>query len=187
LSTRSDEAGRPQLTLHRAWHLALQRITVNSVFPDAADNGSGAFQMSEVRQPMSQLSAFKRLGEPEEIADLVVFLAPSTRRAGSPERLRMSPAAACGAPPPHRTEYVDEAQQRLDEFRQRRGELAPGSGGSTAQADEGTGAEAFDVTGLGRRAVTALPMASAMTEGGELRLALASERREEATAPAWAA
>ncbi|MFJ9712690.1 SDR family NAD(P)-dependent oxidoreductase [Streptomyces sp. NPDC101234] len=69
-----------QLTLHFARHLAPRRITVNSVLPGATDNGSAAFQMPEVREPMSQLSAFKRLGEPEEVADVVVFLATDRAR-----------------------------------------------------------------------------------------------------------
>ncbi|MGW3725035.1 SDR family NAD(P)-dependent oxidoreductase [Streptomyces sp. NPDC000851] len=69
-----------QLTLHFARHLAPRRITVNSVLPGATDNGSAAFQMPEVREPMSQLSAFKRLGEPEEVADVVVFLATDQAR-----------------------------------------------------------------------------------------------------------
>ncbi|WP_254716622.1 SDR family NAD(P)-dependent oxidoreductase [Actinomadura sp. WMMB 499] len=69
-----------QLTLHLARHLAPRRITVNGVLPGPTDNGSAAFQLPEVREPMSQLSAFKRLGEPEEVADIVVFLA--TEQAG---------------------------------------------------------------------------------------------------------
>ncbi|MFF4121758.1 SDR family oxidoreductase [Streptomyces sp. NPDC001714] len=34
----------------------------------------------EVREPMSQLSAFKRLGEPQEVADVAVFLATNRAR-----------------------------------------------------------------------------------------------------------
>ncbi len=37
-----------QLTLHFARHLALRRITVNSVLPGATDNGSPAFRLPEV-------------------------------------------------------------------------------------------------------------------------------------------
>ncbi|MBG7698741.1 SDR family oxidoreductase [Streptomyces sp. MC1] len=69
-----------QLTLHFARHLTPRRITVNSVLPGATDNGSAAFQMPEVREPMSQLSAFKRLAGPEEVADVVVFLATDRAR-----------------------------------------------------------------------------------------------------------
>ncbi|MFG6197021.1 SDR family NAD(P)-dependent oxidoreductase [Nonomuraea sp. JJY05] len=69
-----------QLTLHFARHLAPRGITVNSVLPGATDNGSVAFQMPEIREPMSQLSAFKRLGEPADVADVVVFLATDQAR-----------------------------------------------------------------------------------------------------------
>ncbi|MFE9888499.1 SDR family NAD(P)-dependent oxidoreductase [Streptomyces scopuliridis] len=69
-----------QLTLHFARHLADRRITVNSVLPGATDNGSAVFQIPEVRESMSQISAFKRLGEPEEVADVVVFLATEQAR-----------------------------------------------------------------------------------------------------------
>jgi 3-oxoacyl-[acyl-carrier protein] reductase len=69
-----------QLSLHLARHLAPRRITVNSVLPGATDNGSAAFHLPEIREPMSQLSAFKRLGEPEDVADVVVFLATDQAR-----------------------------------------------------------------------------------------------------------
>lgn len=36
--------------------------------------------MPEIREPMSQLSVFKRLGEPEEIANVVAFLATDQAR-----------------------------------------------------------------------------------------------------------
>ncbi|WP_370666192.1 SDR family NAD(P)-dependent oxidoreductase [Streptomyces sp. IBSBF 2507] len=69
-----------QLTLHLARHLAPRGITVNSVLPGATDNGGDAFRMPEVREPMSQLSAFKRLGAPADVADVVVFLTTDQAR-----------------------------------------------------------------------------------------------------------
>jgi 3-oxoacyl-[acyl-carrier protein] reductase len=69
-----------QLTLHFARHLAPRHITVNSVLPGLTDNGSAVFQMPGAREQMSQLSAFKRLGEPEEVANVVVFLATDRAR-----------------------------------------------------------------------------------------------------------
>ncbi|MEU1305781.1 SDR family NAD(P)-dependent oxidoreductase [Streptomyces shenzhenensis] len=69
-----------QLTLHLARHLAPRQITVNSVLPGITDNGSAVFQIPEAREQMSQLSAFKRLGEPEEVANVVVFLATDRAR-----------------------------------------------------------------------------------------------------------
>lgn len=69
-----------QLSLHFARHLAPRGITVNTVVPGITDNGNEIFKIPEVREQMSQLSAFKRLGEPEEVADVVVFLATDQAR-----------------------------------------------------------------------------------------------------------
>lgn len=69
-----------QLSLHFARHLAPRGITVNTVVPGITDNGSEVFKIPEAREQMSQLSAFKRLGEPEEIANVVVFLATDEAR-----------------------------------------------------------------------------------------------------------
>ncbi|MFI7640650.1 SDR family NAD(P)-dependent oxidoreductase [Nonomuraea sp. NPDC049400] len=69
-----------QLSLHFARHLASRGITVNTVVPGITDNGSEIFKIPEVREQMSQVSAFKRIGEPEEVADVVVFLATDEAR-----------------------------------------------------------------------------------------------------------
>jgi bifunctional oxygenase/reductase len=69
-----------QLSLHFARHLAPRGITVNTVVPGITDNGSEIFKICEVREQMSQVSAFKRIGEPEEVADVVVFLATDEAR-----------------------------------------------------------------------------------------------------------
>ncbi|MFH8897855.1 SDR family NAD(P)-dependent oxidoreductase [Streptomyces coeruleorubidus] len=69
-----------QLTLHLARHLAPREITVNSVLPGITDNGNAFFKIPEVREQMSELSAFKRIGEPDEVADAIVFLATDEAR-----------------------------------------------------------------------------------------------------------
>ncbi|GGZ41558.1 SDR family NAD(P)-dependent oxidoreductase [Streptomyces bluensis] len=69
-----------QLSRHFARHLAPREITVNTVAPGITDNGSEIFKIPEVVQQMSQLSAFKRIGEPKEVADVVVFLATDEAR-----------------------------------------------------------------------------------------------------------
>ncbi|GGU14904.1 SDR family NAD(P)-dependent oxidoreductase [Streptomyces coeruleorubidus] len=69
-----------QLTLHLARHLAPRGITVNSVLPGITDNGNAFFKIPEVREQMSELSAFKRIGEPDEVADAIVFLATDEAR-----------------------------------------------------------------------------------------------------------
>ncbi|WP_128434880.1 SDR family oxidoreductase [Streptomyces cyaneus] len=69
-----------QLSRHLARHLAPKGITVNSVVPGTTDNGHDVFKIPEVREQMAQLSAFNRLGEPEDVADVVVFLATDEAR-----------------------------------------------------------------------------------------------------------
>ncbi|WP_432194344.1 SDR family NAD(P)-dependent oxidoreductase [Streptomyces sp. bgisy027] len=69
-----------QLTLNLARHLAPRQITINNVLPGVTDNGSEIFQIPEVRDQLSQMSAFKRLAQPEEVATVVVFLATDEAR-----------------------------------------------------------------------------------------------------------
>lgn len=64
-----------QLSLHFARHLAPRGITVNSVAPGMTDNGGPAFDVPEFVEQMAQISAFKRVGEAVDVADVVVFLA----------------------------------------------------------------------------------------------------------------
>ncbi|MFI9272588.1 SDR family oxidoreductase [Kitasatospora sp. NPDC052896] len=69
-----------QITLHFARHLGKRRITVNTVAPGSTDNGSALFRIPEVREAMSQLSAFGEVADPSAIADVVAFLASSDAR-----------------------------------------------------------------------------------------------------------
>ncbi|MFD7608118.1 SDR family oxidoreductase [Streptomyces mirabilis] len=69
-----------QLSRTFARHLAPRGITVNTVIPGITDNGNPVFKIPEAREQMSQLSAFKRIGEPEEVADVIVFLATDEAR-----------------------------------------------------------------------------------------------------------
>ncbi|HEY8982962.1 MAG TPA: SDR family oxidoreductase [Streptomyces sp.] len=69
-----------QLSLHFARHLAPRRITVNSVAPGITNNGSAVFDIPEAVEQMAQLSAFKRVGEAKDVADVVVFLATDEAR-----------------------------------------------------------------------------------------------------------
>lgn len=68
------------ISLHYARHLGARRITVNSVAPGITNNGSPVFDIPEAREQMAQLSAFNRVGEPEDIADVVAFLASEDAR-----------------------------------------------------------------------------------------------------------
>ncbi|MEV5903042.1 SDR family oxidoreductase [Streptomyces sp. NPDC052127] len=69
-----------QLSLHFARHLAPRGITVNSVAPGITDNGSALFDIPEAVEQMAQLSAFKRVGEALDVADVVTFLASDEAR-----------------------------------------------------------------------------------------------------------
>jgi bifunctional oxygenase/reductase len=69
-----------QLTLHLARHLAPRGITINSVAPGITDNGSAVFDIPEAVEQMAQLSAFKRVGDAGDVADVVTFLATDEAR-----------------------------------------------------------------------------------------------------------
>lgn len=68
------------LALHFAKHLGPRKITVNSVAPGITRNDNPVFGMQEVVDAMAGLSVFNRVGEPEDIADVVAFLASDDAR-----------------------------------------------------------------------------------------------------------
>ncbi|MGW5734171.1 MULTISPECIES: SDR family oxidoreductase [Streptomyces] len=69
-----------QLALHFAKLLGPRNITINSVAPGITRNGTPVFDIPEAVEQMSALSAFNRVGEPEDIADVVAFLASDEAR-----------------------------------------------------------------------------------------------------------
>jgi NAD(P)-dependent dehydrogenase (short-subunit alcohol dehydrogenase family) len=69
-----------QLTLHLARHLAPRGITVNTVAPGRTDNGSPPFADPAAVRAMARVSAFNRVGQPADIADVVAFLASPEAR-----------------------------------------------------------------------------------------------------------
>ncbi|MFF4412766.1 SDR family oxidoreductase [Streptosporangium sp. NPDC001559] len=69
-----------QLALHFAKLLAPRGITINSVAPGITRNGSPVFDIPEAVEQMARLSAFDRVGEPRDIADVVAFLASDDAR-----------------------------------------------------------------------------------------------------------
>jgi bifunctional oxygenase/reductase len=68
------------LALHFAKLLAPRGITVNSVAPGITRNSNPLFDVPEAVEAMAGLSAFHRVGEPEDIADVVAFLASDGAR-----------------------------------------------------------------------------------------------------------
>lgn len=68
------------LALHYAKALGPRGITVNSVAPGITRNDNPLFGIPEAVEQMSQLSAFGRVGEPSDVADVVAFLASPQAR-----------------------------------------------------------------------------------------------------------
>lgn len=66
--------------MHYARHLGPRGITVNSVAPGVTNNGQPVFDIPEAMEQMSKLSAFGRVGDPSDIADVVAFLASNDAR-----------------------------------------------------------------------------------------------------------
>lgn len=68
------------LALHFAKHLGPRGITVNSVAPGITRNSNPVFDIPEAVEQMAALSTFNRVGEPQDVADVVAFLASDAAR-----------------------------------------------------------------------------------------------------------
>ncbi|MFI0452040.1 SDR family oxidoreductase [Actinomadura sp. 6N118] len=68
------------LALHYAKYLGPRGITVNTVAPGITRNGHPVFDIPEAVAQMAALSAFNRVGEPGDVADVVAFLASDEAR-----------------------------------------------------------------------------------------------------------
>ncbi len=66
--------------LHFAKHLGPRGITVNSVAPGITRNDNPLFDVPEAVEFMKGLTAFGRIGEPADVADIVAFLASDDAR-----------------------------------------------------------------------------------------------------------
>jgi NAD(P)-dependent dehydrogenase (short-subunit alcohol dehydrogenase family) len=102
-----------QLTLHLARHLAPRGITVNTVAPGITNNGGAIFAIPEAVEAMAQLSAFKRVGEADDVADVVTFLATHETRwitGGLHRRHRRHPARL--TPAAHRPPTAHDRQRK---------------------------------------------------------------------------
>ncbi|MFI9614927.1 SDR family oxidoreductase [Streptomyces sp. NPDC052023] len=69
-----------QLALHYAKALGPRGITVNSVAPGITRNGNPLFDIPEAVEAMSALSTFNRVGEPQDVADVIAFLVSDDAR-----------------------------------------------------------------------------------------------------------
>lgn len=75
-----SKAAVQMLALHFGKHLGPRGITINSVAPGITRNDNPAFGMPEAVEFMAGLSTFNRVGEPEDVADVVAFLASDDAR-----------------------------------------------------------------------------------------------------------
>lgn len=69
-----------QLSLHFARLLGPRNITINTVAPGVTNNGSPIFENQQAREFMANMNAFKRIAEPEDVGDVVAFLASDDAR-----------------------------------------------------------------------------------------------------------
>lgn len=76
------KAAMSTMTLWLAKELGPRRITVNSVAPGIIDTEMNAASLSnaDARKHMESISAFGRVGQPEDVADVVGFLASDQGR-----------------------------------------------------------------------------------------------------------
>ena len=80
LAYAMSKAAVEMLALHLARHLGPRNITVNSVAPGITRNGNPLFDVPEAVEFMANLSTFKRVGEPADVADVIAFLASDDAR-----------------------------------------------------------------------------------------------------------
>ncbi|MFJ9641015.1 SDR family oxidoreductase [Streptomyces sp. NPDC101178] len=68
------------LALHFAKLLGPRNITINSVAPGITRNSDPVFDIPEAVTAMAGLSTFNRVGEPEDVADVIAFLVSDDAR-----------------------------------------------------------------------------------------------------------
>jgi 3-oxoacyl-[acyl-carrier protein] reductase len=70
-----SKAGMVALTRHIAYHYAQYNICVNAIAPGSIDTDLAKSMPAEAQQRFKNAVPFQRLGQPEEVADLALFLA----------------------------------------------------------------------------------------------------------------
>ncbi|MEV5613905.1 SDR family oxidoreductase [Streptomyces sp. NPDC052225] len=69
-----------QLTFQLARIIAPRGITINSVAPGITDNGGAIFDNPQAVEAMAKFSAFNRVGQAGDVADVITFLATDEAR-----------------------------------------------------------------------------------------------------------
>ena len=70
-----SKAGMVALTRHLAFHYAKYNICVNAIAPGSIDTDLPKSMTPEARQSLKDAIPLKRLGDPEEVGELALFLA----------------------------------------------------------------------------------------------------------------
>jgi len=70
-----SKAGMVAMTRHLAYHYAKNNICVNAIAPGSIDTDLPKSMSPEARQKLKDIVPLKRLGEPEEVGSLSLFLA----------------------------------------------------------------------------------------------------------------
>jgi 3-oxoacyl-[acyl-carrier protein] reductase len=70
-----SKAGMVALTRHLAYHYARYNICVNAIAPGSIDTDLPKSMPAEARQQFKNAVPFQRLGDPEEVGELALFLA----------------------------------------------------------------------------------------------------------------
>jgi 3-oxoacyl-[acyl-carrier protein] reductase len=80
LAHSMSKAALEMLTLHLARVLGPRGITINTVAPGVVDTGAPGLDAPGVREFLSGLSVFGRIGRPEDVADLIARLVAEDAR-----------------------------------------------------------------------------------------------------------
>lgn len=86
ISYGASKAALESYTYSAAWELGPLGITANVVYPPATDTG---WMTAEIRQVVVDTSPLRHIGRPDEVAEVIVFLASDQARFVTGERIQL--------------------------------------------------------------------------------------------------
>jgi 3-oxoacyl-[acyl-carrier protein] reductase len=86
ISYGASKAALESYTYSAAWELGPLGITANVVYPPATDTG---WMNDEIRTVVVETSPLRHVGRPEQVAEVIVFLASEQARFVTGERIRL--------------------------------------------------------------------------------------------------
>ncbi len=86
ISYGASKAALESYTYSAAWELGELGITANVVYPPATDTG---WMNDAVREEVIRTSPLRHIGEPDQVAEVIVFLCSEQARYVTGERIRM--------------------------------------------------------------------------------------------------